>query len=161
MILLLFLWSAPAFAITNGTGEIVWDNTLPAGTTVQLEYQSFLNAAWLPYTYPEPTVKADGKVHALVSFPPFPPDLRTDHYMCARAQASRSGQVAMANPSCVQVPVPALQPQPPVAEHGLKIVSQTPTQIVIEASKTDCPKVTTSTTGSTGTTQKRTVVCTK
>lgn len=57
--------------------------------------------------------------------------------------------------------LPLTDTTPPAIPGGLTIASATPDQIVIVASTANCRKVTTSTSGTTTTQQKRTIVCVK
>ena len=82
--------------------------------------------------------------------PPPPPDSDGDGVVDAEDQCPTQAGPA-SNNGC---------PVPPPAPTGLRIVSQSPTEIVIEALKADCPGgVTTSTKGSTTLIAKRTVRC--
>ena len=157
LILMFVLPATKAWAITNGSADVSWNNTLPAGSTVDVQYQSFADPTWKPFTYPTPTVGSDGRMHAFVTWPAFPADNMTDHWLCIRARSILNAQVSVwATGNCAQVPVPVYVPPPPT---GLQITSATPDQIVITASTKDCKKVITSTAGSTSTMAKRTIQC--
>lgn len=67
------------------------------------------------------------------------------------------GVVVPPPPPPPAAPVPPPPPPPPAA--GLRIDSTSPDQVIITAPVADCPRVVTSTKGSTSTTHKRTITC--
>lgn len=175
LLLCILLCPSIALAITNGTADIAWDNNLPPGATVTLQYQSFANGTWQAFASQSAPVlnAADGKMHSAVTFPAFPADNATDHWLCVRADDTVNGQTSpwtsdTGQTVCTQVPVPAIvvtpppPPPPPPAPTGLQIGSATPNQVIITASAKDCPHgISTSSKGSTTAVQKRTITCVK
>lgn len=120
--ILALLLATPAYAITNGTAEIAWDNNLPAGATIELQYTSYADATWKPFVYGTPTLGTDGKMKVMAQFTPFPPDNLTDHFMCIRARTNLNGQSSpwTAEAVCNQVPVSKPVVIPP-APSGLEL----------------------------------------
>lgn len=170
----LVLWASSALAITNGTAELLLDANTPAGYQIEVEYASFQTAGVRTAfkTVGIWTVGTDGKLHSLVTWPAAPPDNEADHWMCAWARYVKAGgpNSEWGEGSCNQVPVPPIvvvppppppPPPTPAPPTGLQLASVKPTEIIITASAKDCPRITTSTKGSTSTQLKRTVVCTK
>ncbi len=105
--------------------------------------------------------------------PALPNEPTTDRWICADAQGvAADGTVGLwysevhGSAACNQVEagsivVPPPPPPPPLPPPpaGLSIGAATPDEVVITASTADCPRVQTSTAGSTKLVQKRTVRC--
>jgi hypothetical protein len=157
----------PVLALTNGTGTVTWTPTTDATIRYELRWSHFTNGyAWLPLAS---NLDSTTGTYAM-TFPPFA-DSTGDRGLCVDARAVRGTQAspwASANGAhtCTQVPLTAVVPVPPPVvppplpvPGGLQITKQTPGEVVIAASTVDCPRILTSTKGSTTTTLQRTVRC--
>lgn len=128
----------------------------------------------------EPTAQVleyidDTTAHAWVALPDYPRGSQsyrhvrtwsTEHtFVCYRTHGTDdvwteqqcNTLVGVVVPPPPPAPVPPPPPPPPAA--GLRIDSTSPDQVIITAPVTDCPRVVTSTKGSTSTTHKRTITC--
>lgn len=174
VLLLALLGLAPqASALTNSAVEIQWTPTADPTIRYELRWQSFANGwAWMSIAS-----NLDSTLGIYrQTFTPLP-DTSGDRGACWDARAVRGAlasawlsetqqQVCLQLPlsaasAPIPVPVPTPEPPPVPAPSGLHIVSATGEQVVIEASVADCPRLVTSTKGSTSTVLKRTVTCVK
>ena len=171
--LLFVLVAVPAVALTNGSADLAWDNTLDPTATVTIQYQSFSDITWKNVTsMTAPKLGTDGKMHSTVTFPVFPADNVTDHWICFQADDVLNGKTSVwSDTACNQVPVPALVVTPPPTPTpvptptpppptGLTVTQATPDVVVLTAKLPgDCKKVVMSTAGSTAAQWKRTYTC--
>jgi hypothetical protein len=168
----LFLWTAPAWALTNGSVTLEWTKTADATIRYELQWKHFHNA----WTWVSVAIDLDSTTGRYVQTFTSLPDSTGDRGACWDARAVRgsqaspwlsesNGQVCTQIPLTVAAPIPAPipmptpEPVPPPLPSGLTISSATPDEIVIVASAADCPRILTSTKGSTALTLKRTVRC--
>jgi hypothetical protein len=166
---LCLLWSHSVFALTNGTATVAWTPTTDATIRYELRWSHFANGyTWTPLAS---DLNSTTGTYA-ITFPPFP-NSTGDRGVCVDARAVRGTQAspwtsASGAHACTQVPLttvvplpipPPVLPPPLPPPVGLQITKQTPVDIIITASVADCPRILTSTKGSTATTLQRTVRC--
>jgi hypothetical protein len=155
-----------ASALTNGTGTVMWTPTTDSTIRYELRWSHFASGgAWIALAN-----NLDSTTGAYpMTFSPFA-NTTGDRWMCVDARAVRGTAVSRwtsetGAQACVQVPLtavivpPVVPPPPPPVPAGLQISKQTPLEIIITASVADCPRILTSTKGSTATTLQRTVRC--
>lgn len=139
-----------AAPLPDGRTQLTWDDMqLPAGSGYLLR----VHLAGTPYD-PCSSMAFCGGVFPTNSLTLALPPGEYDAWVHSARSVSDWGQSAG-----LRFTVVAPVDPPPAKPTGLTILSSTATEIVIVASATDCPRVTTSTKGSTATMRKRTVTC--
>lgn len=174
MMLLAWLMAiGPASALTNNSATIKWDKTSDARIRTEIRWKN-----WTVMDWQSVVTDLDSTLGIYQqTFAPLPDstgdrfacwDVR--HYIMVGGIKYASDWISMKNQQpCTQMPLggttttetpPAPTPVP-APQTGLVITSATPLEIVITASSVDCPRITTSTKGSTALQPKRTVTCVK
>lgn len=141
-----------ATPLPDGRTQLTWDDMqLPAGTGYLLR----VHLAGTPYA-PCSGMAFCGDVLPTNSLTLALPPGEYDAWVHSARSVSEWGPSAGMRFTVV---APAPVDLPPAPPTGFTILSSTATEIVIVASAADCPRVTTSTKGSTATMRKRTVTC--
>jgi len=153
---------ASAQALTNESATILWAPTIDPEIKYELRWRNLkTSGAWTGIA--SGVDSSVGKyVHVWNKFP----DTTGDRTACWDIRAVWQGVASpwlsdLGRQVCMPVPNGiVVVPNPPPLP-GLVVVSETPMQVVVSAKVLDCPRITTSTKGSTSVTLKRTITCVK
>lgn len=168
-------WSAVAWGVVS-VERVVISWAPESEQRYELRLQHFAHPDWVSLG----TIEAATGTHTVPFSPPLPAGKTgDDRWICVEARNVTTpdnpsewargcnqvdaGEVTVpkidppAPPPPPPAPVPPPPPPPPAA--GLRIDASSPDQVVITATVKDCPRVVTSTKGSTATTHKRTITC--
>lgn len=151
---------ASAQALTNEQATILWPPTTEATIRYELRWRHFGGDGQWQSVASDVDSTLGKYVHTYPAFP----DSTADRTVCWDVRAVFQGvpspwlsEHALA--VCHQMPQTVVFPPPLLP--GLQVVSATPLQVVVVAKPADCPRLSTSTRGTTALMLKRTVTCVK
>ncbi len=159
LLVLVFGLVASAQALTNESATVLWTPTTDAAIKYELRWKNFKTLGQWQTIAPalDSTLGRYDHVYAFA-------DSTGDRTACWDMRAVYNGVASpwlsdVGQEFCQPIPLAVVVVPPPPA--GLTVVTATPMTVVVVAKKTDCPKLATSTSGSTSLVLKRTVTCVK